>query len=202
VPMPYWSVANKPPEPWLHCQRIPRHDDEVGECAATAGAAEAEILYRHIAAAGIDDGGVTAVCWICQRRIPMFGNGECGTGPGSGAMPAMATESARRHALQRPVSPQAPRGGRRCTGPTRTASHPAAALRWQSGDGQAISVLPCLVTRSSVRVSPYPLGGWRSQLPAAFFCTTGRRPMVGGPSVTARWSKETPVRAPRASRRH
>ena len=42
--------------PRLHRERISCHYDEVGERAATARAAELQILDRHIAAAGIDDG--------------------------------------------------------------------------------------------------------------------------------------------------
>jgi len=48
------TVVVTPPR--LHPQRIPRRDDEVGEPTAAAGAAELQILDRHIAASSIDDG--------------------------------------------------------------------------------------------------------------------------------------------------
>jgi hypothetical protein len=41
--------------PRLHRQRISRHDDMIGEPAATLGAAEAQILQRAVALPGIDD---------------------------------------------------------------------------------------------------------------------------------------------------
>jgi hypothetical protein len=48
------EVMNENP-PRLHRQRISRHDDMIGEPAATFGAAEAQILQRAVALPGIDD---------------------------------------------------------------------------------------------------------------------------------------------------
>ena len=54
---------------------------KVGERAATACAAEAEILYRHIAAAGIDDGGVTAAAGYASVEFPCLETESAGLVP-------------------------------------------------------------------------------------------------------------------------
>jgi hypothetical protein len=56
--------------PRLHPYRIPRHDDEVGHPAAALGAAELQILDRHIAAAGIDDGLQISGCLMVAGLAP------------------------------------------------------------------------------------------------------------------------------------
>lgn len=57
--------------PWLHALRVTRHDNEIGEPAAALGAAELEILHRHIAATAVDDGPeVSCPCMLAAPFAP------------------------------------------------------------------------------------------------------------------------------------
>jgi hypothetical protein len=47
------SIVVSPPR--LHAKRVPAHHDEIREPAAALGAAELQILHRHIAATAVDD---------------------------------------------------------------------------------------------------------------------------------------------------
>jgi hypothetical protein len=56
--------------PRLHRERIPRHDDEVGERAAAARAAKLQVLYRHIAPPDSDDGPQVSGRLMVAGRAP------------------------------------------------------------------------------------------------------------------------------------
>ena len=56
--------------PRLHRECIPRHDNRVGKRAVALGAAEPEVLQRHIAAPAVDDGLQVGRCLVMARLAP------------------------------------------------------------------------------------------------------------------------------------